>query len=103
MAIMWIPFHNGKVGVLAIKFFTNIHGGKYPEAEATGMSWSNGKALLDRANFSTWDKDGTRYDKPSRVNLRLLYNETKEYGEFLRRLLQDNIVAFHPKAQVWKS
>ena len=101
--IMLAHFHNVKVGVLIIKLFTNRHGGKYPEEEATGLSWSNGRALLDRANFSTWDKDDTKDSKSRRVNLHLFFNETKGYGDSLQRLLQDNIVAFQTKAQVWKS
>ena len=95
--ITWIPFQDGKVGVPTIKFFTNKHGKKDPEVEATSLSWSNRRALLDRANFSTRDKDGTRDAKLRRVNLRLLYNGTKEDGNSLRRLLQDNVFAFHPK------
>ena len=100
--IKWIPFQGRKFGVPIINFFTNRHGGKYPEAEAIVLSCSKRRPLLDRANFSTWYKYCTRDANPRRVNLRLLYNGTKEDGDSLRQILQDNIVAFHPKSQVWK-
>ena len=57
---------------------------------------------MDHANFGNWGKDGTRYANPRRVNLRLLYNGTKEDGESLQQLLQDTIVDFHPKVKIWK-
>ena len=82
---MWIPFHGRKVGAPIIKFFTNRHGGKYPEAEATGLSWYNGRELLDWANFSTWENDGTINAKPRRFNTHLLYNVTKEDGDYLQQ------------------
>ena len=101
--ITLIPFHNIKFGSPIINFFTDRHRGKDLESEATGLSWSRRRALLDRSNFSTWNKGVTRDSNPSGVNLLLFYNGTKEYGDSLQRLLQDNIVAFQPKAQVWKS
>ena len=48
-----IPFHEKKVGVPTITFFTNRHVEKDPEEESNGLSWSNRRAILDRANFST--------------------------------------------------
>ena len=47
-----IPFQEGKYGVPTIKFFTDRHGGKDTEAESNGLSWSNGRSLLDRSNFT---------------------------------------------------
>ena len=58
---------------------------------------------MECSYLRTWDKYGTIDANPGRFNLSLLYNVTIEDCYFLQQLLQDKIVAFHPKAQVCKS
>ena len=53
--------------------------------------------------FSKWENDGTPVARKRSVNTRFVFNEKKEYFNNFRRHLEENIMSFHPRAQVWKS
>ena len=57
---------------------------------------------MDRAKFIKWDNGGTPAARNFIINSRFIFNVTKEGVNIFRRHLQEKIMAFHPKGQVWK-
>ena len=65
---VWIPYQNGVNGSPSISFHYNTIISKYTDISAKGISWNNGRALLDRANFIKWYNDGALADMNRSVN-----------------------------------
>ena len=71
---VWIPYHDGVEGDPSIPFPTTTIRKKYPASVAIGLSWDNGRYILDRASFNKWENDGTPAAKKRNVNARFMFN-----------------------------
>ena len=74
-----------------------------PQDSKKKLSWEYGRDLLDRVNFSKWYTYGTPVARNRNVNARFMFNRTKEYINNFRRQIQENLMSFQKKAQVWRS
>ena len=69
-----IPYHDEVDGLPPIPFYATKTRTKDPSSSALGISWNNGRSLLDKTSFSRWDDDGTLAYKNHNVNARFLFN-----------------------------
>ena len=100
---VWIPYIEGINGAPTISFVTNTIRYKTTSHQPKGLSWTYGRALIDRSNFSKWDTDGTPTARNRNVNARFMFNGTTEDINNFRRRFQENLMAFLKKSQVRKS
>ena len=100
---VWIPYHDGVNSTAPLSFFTNSLTSRQDRSQGKGLSLTHGRALLDRANFSNWDTDGTQAVRNCNANAIFMLNVTEEDVNSFRQLFQENLMAFHIKAQVCKS
>lgn len=99
---VWIPY-NDRINVAQnISFARNIYVKNTPSQQSKGLSWTEGRALLGRANISKWEADVSPTARNRNVNARLVCSGTSEDRNKFSRILQENINTFHDKAQVWK-
>ena len=98
-----IPYHDGIYSTSPIPQENKGIRPIYLAKESMYLSWNSGRDLLGRSYFSKWDKNVTASAKTCNVNVRFLINRmSKDINEF-RRLFQESIQIYIPKAQVRKS
>eukprot|EP00957_Ditylum_brightwellii_P017850 1344098-Ditylum_brightwellii.AAC.1 len=71
-----------------------------PEA-ATSLDWHHAKEILNAAflNYKTNQKSEEK--RRCSVNIRLIYNGTKEDRNITRGKLQEEMLTRFPKCQIW--
>ena len=83
-----------------IPFYTNSSRSKQPILEAKCLSWTSGRYLPVRENFSIWDMYGTPAEINRKINVWFMFNVTKEDIKTYISLLKENLMEFHRKDQV---
>ena len=73
---IWIPYYDVINGAPSISFPSTMIRAKDPQLEAKGISWKNGRSLLQTENFITWDTSGTPSARNCSVNSRFVFNGT---------------------------
>ena len=94
--------HDGIDGTVPILLYKKGIRLEDPTKESMGLNWNSGRNLLNRSRLRKWDKYGTATSKPRNGNTRFLINGLSEDINKLRRLFQEIIHIYSPKAQVWK-
>ena len=85
---VWIPYHDGVNGYISISVPLKTIRSEDPVLAAKRIYWNSRRALLEQANFSKWDNDGTPTDGNQSVNKRFILNGTKEDVNIFRKKLQ---------------
>ena len=100
---VWIPYNDGINSTQTISSARNIYATNTPIQQSNGISWTEGRSLLYISKFSKWDADGSPASRNRNVNAIFMFNGTSDDTKKIRLLLQENLKAFHDKAQVWKA
>ena len=80
--MVWIPYHDGVNGAPSISLSSATIRSKDPDIVAKGISWNNGRYLMDRANLIKWYNDGTPASRNHISNGLFMFNGTKEDVNF---------------------
>ena len=100
---VWIQYHEIVNTAPSIYFHSTTIRSKDPVLSAKGISYNNRRELLDWASFRKLDNYRTTTARNHSLTAHFMLNWTKKYFNIFRTYLQENIMKFHTKAQVWKS
>ena len=95
---LWTPYHDGVDGVNPIFFQSNSNISRDSTKDSLGLTWNNGRALLDHATFNKFEFDGTPQAKLQNIHIRIIFNGPPEDHNSFRRHIQEALQAFHPKS-----
>ena len=95
---VWIPYHDGIYVTYPIPMYKKGIRPKYLTKESMGIYWNRKRALFDRDYFIKWYNDVTTSEKPRNINIRFLINGLAEDINIFRRIFQEIIQIYSPKA-----